>query len=130
MPEAELINLYDSEVKAIQEVLNSLRDRTYKSHNLHAFEREILERYAEIGFVGNVLWYESNVEGVFVPEVEIVGRCAPIKGGEFDHDRMRHEVVNNYLGLPSEDAGIIKTDERWTTETAKEIHKHGPGCEH
>jgi hypothetical protein len=112
----ELINVYDTEVAKLQEVLQTLNDRTYKPHNLHAFEREIVERCQEIGFVVDVKWYETDAEGVFSPVVEVVGRCEPIKSGEFDHDRMRHEVVNNVLRLPEEDAGIIKTPETWTEE--------------
>lgn len=127
---SELANVLDSEVADLQRVLSTLNERTYKPHNLHSFEREIVERCQEIGFVADVKWYETNAEGVFSPVVEIVGRCEPIKPGEFDHDRMRYEVVNNVLGLPEEDAGVIKTPERWTQERAKEIHKHGPDCGH
>lgn len=127
---AELINVYDSEVADLQRVLATLNDRTYKPHNLAAFEREIVERCQEVGFVVDVKWYETNLEGVFAPEVEVIGRCDPVKPGEFDHDRMRHEVVNNVLGLPAEDAGVIKTPETWTEDKAKEIHKHGPDCGH
>lgn len=127
---SELANVLDSEIKDLQTVLATLNARTYKRHNLHAFEREVVERFQEIGFVVDVKWYETNVPDVVVPEVEVIGRCEPVKPGEFDHDRMRHEVVNNVLGLPEEDAGVIKTPERWTEEQAKEIHKHGPDCEH
>lgn len=127
---AELINLYDSEVQKIQATLNTLKDRTYKRHNLSAFEREVKERFQEVGFVVDVLWYETNVSGVYMPEIEVIGRCDPINVGEFDHDKMRHEVVNNLLGLPEKDAGVIKTNEKWSIEQAKEIHKHGAGCGH
>lgn len=127
---SELTNVLDSEIVDLQRVQATLNERTYKRHNLAAFEREIVERFQEIGFVVDVKWYETNAPGVVVPEVEVVGRCEPVKPGEFDHDRMRHEVVNNVLGLPEEDAGVIKTPEKWTEDQAKEIHKHGPGCEH
>lgn len=133
---SELVNLLDSEVDLLQKTAETLQDRTYKTHNLAAFEREILERFQEVGFRVDVKWFTAQdedgrpVEGVFMPQVDVVGRCTPLKPGEFDHDQMRHEVVNNYLGLPSQDAGIIKPDEKWTIEQAKEIHKHGPGCEH
>lgn len=127
---SDLLNILDSEVADLQRVHGELENRTYKSHNLAAFEREIVERFQEVGFLVDVKWYETSAEGVFSPVVEVIGRCQPLKPGEFDHDQMRHEVVNNVLGLPQEDAGIIKTPERWTEEQAKEIHKHGPGCEH
>lgn len=124
----DLLNVYDSDVQVLQSVLATLNERTYKRHELDAFDREIIERFAEAGFRVDVKWYDSTERGVFIPEVEVIGRCQP--QGEFDHDRMRHEVVNNLLGLPEADAGIIKTDDKWTTAKAEEIHKHGPGCEH
>lgn len=128
---SELVNILDSEIAELQRVQATLNERTYKQHNLHAFEREIVERFQEVGFVVDVKWYETNLPGVFAPEVEVVGRCEPVKPGEFDHDRMRDEVTRiNPLGLPEADTGVIKTPERWTEDKAKEIHKHGPGCEH
>lgn len=126
---SDLLNILDSEVAELQRVHQELEGRTYKSHNLHAFEREIVERFQEIGFVVDVKWYTTQADGVFAPVVEVIGRCDPLKPGEFDHDQMRHEVVNNVLGLPSQDAGLIKAP-KWTEEQAKEAHKHGPGCEH
>lgn len=128
---SELVNILDSEIKELQRVHGTLEGRTYKSHNLAAFEREIVERFQEIGFRVDVKWYETNVAGVSSPVVEVVQRCTPLRPEEFDHDQMRHEVVNNVLGLPSEDAGIIKTPETWTEAQAKAIHKqHGPDCDH
>lgn len=126
----ELLNVYDSEIQQIQGVLATLNGRTYKAYDLNSFEREIVERFQEIGFQVDVKWYETNLPDVYIPEIDVISRCAPIKPGEFDHDRMRHEVVNNVLGLPEEDAGVIKAPERWTEEQAKEIHKHGPDCGH
>lgn len=127
---SELVNVLDSEMAALQEIHRTLEDRTYKRHNLAAFEREIVERFHEAGFLVDVKWYETNLPDVSSPVVEVIDRCDPVKPGEFDHDKMRHEVVHNVLGLPEQDAGIIKTPQMWTTEQAKEIHKHGPGCEH
>lgn len=121
---------YDSEVLAAQEVLAALTGRTYKKHNLAAFDREIVERFAERGLRVDVKWFTTTAEGVYSPQVDLIGRCEPLTPGEFDHDRMRHEIVNNVLSLPSEDAGLIKTPEKWSIKQAKEIHKHGPGCGH
>jgi hypothetical protein len=113
---SELVNILDSEIKELQGVHQTLEGRTYKSHNLAAFEREIVERFQEIGFVVDVKWYQTNIASV-APE-------------DFDHEKMAHEVVSNVLGLPEEDAGIIKTPETWTEAQAKAIHKqHGPGCD-
>jgi hypothetical protein len=127
---SELVNVLDSEIRELQDVLRTLNDKTYRSHNLAAFEREIVERFQESGFVVDVKWYETNAEGVFAPEVEVTGRCQPLGSDGFDHDRQRHEVVTNVLGLPEADAGVIKTPETWSIEQAKEIHKHGPACGH
>jgi len=128
--EASVIDIYDSEVATLQEVLATLKGRTGKSHNLDAFDREIVERFGEAGFKVKVNWFDTDQRGVFIPEIEVLDRCDPIKAGEFDHDRLRHEIVNNHLGLPSEDAGIIKTPESWTPDKAKEIHKQGSDCDH
>lgn len=115
-----LLNIYDEDVLKLQSVHRALEGRTYKRHNLDAFEREIVERFQEIGFVVDVKWYTTNEDGIFAPVVEVTGRCAPIKAGEFDHDRQRHQVVNNLLGLPEADAGIIPSG----TFTRPEPHKH------
>ena len=119
---SELANVYDSEVKELQRVLRELQDRTARSHNLESFDREINERCAEIGFRVDVKWHTTNVSGVFIPVVEVIGRITPIKSGEFDHDQMRHEVVNNLLDLPPEDAGVIKTP--------GDFVKHEPDSDH
>lgn len=122
-----MIDILDSEVATITQVWQGLQGRTYKSHEYNAFDREIRERFAEAGFVVKVNWYETNLAEVKMPEIDIVGR---IEEKEFDHDQMRHEVVNNLLGLPSQDAGIIKTNGLWTGAQAAEAHKHGAGCGH
>lgn len=124
MPESDLLNLYDSEVATLQRIQAELQARTYKTHNLDAFDKEIVERFAQDGFRVNVLWYQTTVEGVFAPEIEVIGRCAPIQAGDFDHDQMRHEVVTNVLGLPEADAGVIKSTATWHSEKCK------PGCGH
>jgi hypothetical protein len=127
---SELVNILDSEIKELQGVHQTLEGRTYKSHNLAAFEREIVERFQEIGFVVDVKWYQTNIASVSSPVVEVIGRCTPVAPEDFDHEKMAHEVVSNVLGLPEEDAGIIKTPETWTEAQAKAIHKqHGPGCD-
>lgn len=107
--DSELLNVYDSEMKKLIELQRALDERTYKSHDLNAFDKEIIERFAEAGFKVKVTWWDTDQKGTYIPEVEVIGRCEPIKPGEFDHDRMRHEVVNNYLDLPSSDAGVIKS---------------------
>lgn len=107
------IDLYDSEVEAIQTVWDTLRDRHQKSFkNYDQVEREITGRFADIGFVVQVGWFRYSIggevqEGAAMPEVTIVGRCDP--KAEFDHDKQVHEVTSNILEIPGAD-GVIKTD--------------------
>jgi hypothetical protein len=115
-----LLNIYDHEVQALQRVHKALKERTYKSHDLDAFDREITERFNDVGFQVSVKWFETTQRGVYIPEVEVVGRIE--RAGEFDHDQMRHEVVNNLLGLPEADAGVIPTG------TYTQAPEHG--CSH
>ncbi len=115
-------NILDSEVAQLHEVWKALTARTYKSHNLQQFHDEIVERYADIGWKAKVNWFETDAQGTYIPEIEIVDRHVK---EEFDHEKMRHEVVNNFLDLPTQEAGIIKTDGTWTAPA----HTHGSSCE-
>lgn len=100
------IDVYDSEIADIQRVLEALRARAAHRVNYDAFQREAIERFADIGFKVDVRWYETDVEGVLQPEVNIVGRTE--SGHVFDRDRQVHEVVNDYLGLG--EGGVVKVD--------------------
>lgn len=96
----------DSELLELQRVKGELEGRTYKAHNLDAFDREIVERFGEIGWKVDVKWHETNVRGTYIPVVEIVDR---IERKEFDHERMAHEVRRNILDIPGEhDLPLIK----------------------
>lgn len=107
------IELYDSEVDAIQRVWDTLRDRHQKSlKNFDQVEREIVSRFADAGFVVHVNWFKYAIDGVeqdgaAMPEITIVGRCDPKQ--EFDHDKQVAEVTRNILGIPGQE-GVIKTD--------------------
>lgn len=123
-------DIADSEVLEIERVLTTLNQRAKdKQRNFADFEREIRERFEDVGFVVTVSWYEFGregqvgaVPGAAMPEITIVDRC---ERKPFDHDRQVHEVTNNILGLPGQE-GVIKTN---TPGMGRLIHghKHGRG---
>lgn len=108
-----VLDLYDTEVLKIEGVHLALQARARsKQLNFGDFEREIRERFAEIGFTVDVNWYRFSVNGAeqenaAMPEVTITGRTAPVA---FDHDRRVHEAVHNVLELPGQE-GWIKTSD-------------------
>lgn len=94
-------DLYDSERLKIAEVWRGIQQRlSFGQHEMSAVQREIRERFEDIGFVVKVQFKESPFEehlaGVQYPEVIMVRRCEP--KGEFDHDQMAHEVRSDILG--------------------------------
>jgi len=100
------IDVYDSEVLEIEKVLNTLKARSRdQMRNYSDFDREVKERFSEIGFYVDVLWYDTNVETVKMPEIVIKGVT---DARAFDREQMTHEVTNDILGLG--DGGVIKTD--------------------
>jgi hypothetical protein len=109
----DVLDVYDTEVEKIFEVLTRLQDRAkFRRHNYNDFDREIREAFAEIGFTVAVNWHEFEIAGQkqegAMPEVTVTGRTDT--GFVFDKDRQVHEATHNVLGLPEEDAGVIKTD--------------------
>lgn len=101
--------VYDSEIIKIEKVLERLKASSTGHRDYESFNREIKERFAEIGFVVSVKWFEFAVGGQkqdgYMPEVEITGRT---EHHTFDHDRMVSEVTGDLLGLG--EGGVIKTD--------------------
>lgn len=125
----DVLDLYDHEVEEILQLQLKLNDKArYGRHNYTDFEREIRERFAGIGFTVEVNWYGFSVGGQpqdgAMPEVTVTGRTET--GHVFDKDRQVHEVTHNVLGLPSEDAGVIKTD----PDTLKNFLEGGGGHGH
>jgi hypothetical protein len=109
----DVLDIYDSEVLAIEQVHLALNDRARaRQHNYTAFEAEIRQRFADIGFTVDVNWYEFEVDGVkqdgAMPEVTITGRT---DRAVFDPDRQVHEAVHNILGLPGQEGWIKTTPE-------------------
>lgn len=126
-------DIADSEILEIEKVLTTLNQRARdKQRNFADFEREIRERFEDIGFVVTVSWYEFGregqvgaVPGAAMPEVTISGRC---ERKPFDHDRQVHEVTHNILGLPGQE-GVIKTNTGAAgMSRLVKGHKHGHGA--
>jgi hypothetical protein len=127
-----ICDLYDHEVEEILQLQVKLNDRArHRRHNYNDFDREIREAFAEIGFTVEVNWHEFSVGGQVqegaMPEVTVTGRTDP--SHVFDKDRQVHEVTHNVLGLPEEDAGVIKAD-RETLRNFMEGNGHGHGHSH
>jgi hypothetical protein len=100
------MDVHDSEINLIHQVLTILRERAAKSHNYDSFQAEIIDRFARIGFVVDVRWYETNQPGVLMPEINISGRTDD--HFVFDRDRQTKEVTNDVLGLG--EGGVLKVD--------------------
>jgi hypothetical protein len=129
------LELYDHEMRDALEVLETLRRRAgERPRNYNDFEREIIERFEDIGLTVHVNWYSYAANrvvqtGSALPEVTITGRTDPTH--VFDPDRQVHEVTSNILGLPEEDAEIIRTDAGESFRRYQEgQHDHGHGHGH
>ena len=107
-----MIDIYDSEIDKIIACQDALQQRAKeKMRNYGDFEREIKERFEDIGFIVQVVWHNYSINGVAqamsaMPEVTITGRCDPKFA--FDPDQMVHEVTSNLLDIPGE-GGVIDT---------------------
>lgn len=135
------VNLYDSEIIAVEgvlEKLNARRDRTARM-SYEAFGEEARNRFAEIGLVVSVLWYEAGseqadgtlkkLEGVLIPEIVIRARTDS-KTFQFDHDKMSHEVQSDLLELGTGGKLKITASEARDIIAGARSHKHGKGCGH
>jgi hypothetical protein len=105
-------DLYDSERIAISGVMAALGQRIGTGMEGSAFQREVRERFAEIGFVARCDLKKDMLDPrpwddkPWVPDISIIGRTE--KQGEFDHERMGHEVRSNILGK-NEQGAVQKT---------------------
>lgn len=100
------INLYDSEIDEIHKVVEILRIRSQSRRNYQEFQDEVIDRFHKAGFVADVRWYETNVEGVLMPEIQITDRVD--KGFQWDPNQQVHEVTSDLLSLG--EGGVIKSD--------------------
>lgn len=99
------LDVYDHEIIEIEKVLARIKERTTGHRNYDDVDREIKERFQDIGFIVDVVWYHTNVDGVKMPEVVLKART---EAKVFDRDRMTHEVTNDLLGMG--EGGVIKTN--------------------
>lgn len=123
--QSRAIELYDSDILVIEKVYQILQERGASgSRDYDAFDREIKDRFYNAGYVVDVKWFHTNVDGVKRPDIEIVGRVG--KQGEFDHDQMQHEVVEDILELGTKGKIPVTADMMKQVRETEEAHKkHG-----
>jgi len=98
-------DLNDADILKIEAVLDVLQAKYSKtSVLLDDFPRETKERFWNAGYEVRVDMYDTNIEGVYIPDITIQGRVE----GEFDPDQMVWEATNDILDLG--EGGVIKSD--------------------
>lgn len=114
--------IHDSDILEMERVYRWMVDQQHKRRDLENFRREVIERFHQVGFVVNVLTYNTDQPEVYSFEVEVLRK---VERKAFDYDKQVHEVVNNLLELPDQDGGWIKAD-AGMKEAAKKAaeHKH------
>lgn len=104
---SSMIDLNDSDILALEGVLQKLNEKQGKVLSLEGFRKEAIERFAEAGFRVEVFAYEAETHGgqpLVAWKMEIRERLE----GKFDPDKMVHETVSDILGLGT--GGVIKTN--------------------
>ena len=140
---AELRELYESDKSKLRDIAVAMYNK-YRSGMLVTpkeeearrgrFARELSERFAEAGFVADVLWHwqtdETDEEGFplaqsptvsdneednnlyYIPKVVITGRTATLI--DYDHDQQAHEVKGGVFdgvkGVIDINTGLLKED--------------------
>lgn len=104
------IDLYDSEIIAIEGVLNAVKESQGQRRDMEGFRQEVVERFAEIGLVVTCNVYSTvdaatgeEIPGLWTPEIVIQERCKPTP---FDHARQSWEVQHDILGIDGGPATI------------------------
>lgn len=138
----EGIQLYDTELGQVLDILGEIQEKRITGRSRidrDAVHNEIRERIAnEAGIVVSVRWYEAGeempdgtlrkIEGMYVPDIVPLRRV--VKEQEYDHDRQRHEVINDALKIG--EGGLIKVtpaEVRQALEMGRG-HQHKKGCGH
>lgn len=138
----EGIQLYDTELGKVLDILGEIQEKRITGRDRidrDALDREIRERCAnEAGIVVSVRWYTCGEEmpdgtvreipGMYMPEPVPIGRVT--KEAEYDHERQRHEVINDALKIG--EGGLIKVtpgEVRQALEMGRG-HQHKKGCGH
>lgn len=101
----ESLDLLDSEILKVEAALQALMEHQGKRMVLENFRKEAKERFAEQGFVVDVLCWQTNQPGLYAFDFKITGRCEPIY--EFDHERQRYEVINDILDIDPDKKGEV-----------------------
>lgn len=94
------IELYDSDRLALGRVAARLREHVGTRRTRESFAREVMERFAEEGYLVDVQVTTVETPGgdvIFHTGVTVAGRV-DIEAG-YDHERQRHEVRANILGV-------------------------------
>jgi len=119
------IELYDSDILVVEKVLNIIKERGQdKRRDYDAFDREIKERFYDAGYIVDVKWYSTNLAEVYSPDIEIVGRTE--KQGEFDHEKMAHQVTEDILELGTKGKISVTSDMMKQVKETEAAHKkHG-----
>lgn len=103
------IQVYDHEIPALEKVSRILNEKVASRRDAEDFRREIVGRFAEIGFVVETKVFVPadtpyGKEPDFVTfNLALVGRCDP---QPFDHERQAAEVRADILDLGT--GGTIK----------------------
>jgi hypothetical protein len=118
-PYFDASDLYDHELIALRKVGERLAEYGGQRRDMEGFRQEVIDRYAKIGFVVRCNVYETDQPGVYIPEVELVGR---VEAHEFDHDRQVHEVTH---GLLTDEPGIV-TESGRLKEPPKQVGFSSP----
>lgn len=101
------VELYDSDLLKMEKgPLRWMKSKQGSSMDLEAFRRGAEEQFGEVGFEVNVKCYDTNQDGMFAFEVDILRRVN--RRFTFDYDQMIHEVTSNILEIPGQEKGFIK----------------------
>jgi hypothetical protein len=92
-------DFYDADVKKIGEIMAPIvRKYSHKKEvnekNIQEFEKEVVERMAEAGYVVRV-FFDKNGLLTVEPVMRVSG--SPEDKYGFDHEKKQHEVVNAVL---------------------------------
>ena len=117
------IDLYDTEIDAAHQVLTVLNSRAQMRRNRGEFDREIYERFHAVGLLVDVKWFHTDQEDVKMPEITITGRVDD--KADFDHDRLKHEIVNDVLGLGTGGVIKVKPEDMLAAKAYEQGHKKG-----
>jgi hypothetical protein len=113
--------IHDTEIIEAEKIIKMMQDKAHARVNYQAWNDEMTERMAAIGFLVDIKWWHTNVDGTKSPVIEIIGRTG--RQVEFDHDRQRHEVVHDVLDFG--EGGIISTKDGSAQQAlADKAHGH------